>query len=113
LLSSDFNPPGSRGFFSILLKKALEIRSTQLGEEHLATLESMHELGVLYASRKQYEQAEPLLLKAIKGRDKRLSASHPATLGSLDRLVKLYEAWGKAEKAEQWRTKKTAGKSPK
>ena len=73
----------------------------------------MHEFGVLYAKRNQYEQAEPLLLKAYQGREKRLSAGHPATLDSLDRLIKLYEAWGKTEQADQWRAKTTSGKSPK
>ena len=73
----------------------------------------MHEFGVLYAGKNQYEQAEPLLLKAYEGREKRLRASHPATLDSLDGLIKLYEAWGKTEKAQQWRAKTTPGESSK
>jgi len=78
-----------------------------------SVLESIHGLGLLYASQNQYEQAEPLLLKAYEGREKRLSAGHTAALDSLDRLIKLYEAWGKTEQAEQWRAKTTPRNSPK
>ena len=76
-----------------------------LGKDDPHTLESMHELAVLYMQQARYDEAEPLLLEAVKGRRFKLSDKHPHTLEFMNNLIKLYEAWGKPGKAEEWRAK--------
>jgi len=75
-----------------------------LGHDHPHTLESMHELAVLYKEKGDYDRAEQLLLEAIKDR-LGLGDTHPHALKSWNNLIELYEAWGKPEKAEEWRAK--------
>ena len=88
-----------------LLTKALEGRKIKLGEDHPHTLQSMHELAILYKEQSDYDKAEPLLLEALKGRRLKLGDTHPHTLQSWNNLIDLYEAWNKPEKAKNWRAK--------
>ena len=69
------------------------------------TLESMHELAVLYKEQSDYDKAEPLLLETVEGQRVKLGDTHPHTLESLKNLIELYEAWHKLEQAEEWRAK--------
>ncbi|MHC4539676.1 MAG: tetratricopeptide repeat protein, partial [Planctomycetota bacterium] len=55
------------------------------------TLESAHELGVIYRLQNRYDSAEKLLFEAVKGRHLKLGDSHPHTLESWHNLIALYE----------------------
>jgi hypothetical protein len=77
----------------------------ELGEDHASTLESKHDLAVLYKVQSDYDKAEPLLIEAVEGRRLKLGDTHPHTIESINNLIDLYEAWNKPEKAEQWRAK--------
>jgi len=48
-------------------RQVLEARKDKLGKNHPDTLESKHDLAVLYKERARYDEAEPLLLGAVKG----------------------------------------------
>jgi len=88
-----------------LLTEARDGRQATLGLNHPHTLESMHELALLYKLQARYDEAEELLLQALEGRCIQLGDTHPHTLESWNSLIELYEAWGKPEKAEEWRAK--------
>jgi len=83
----------------------LDIGRRTLGDDHPVTLQSMHELAVLYLRQARHEEAEPLLLSAFHGREARLGPEHPDTIDSLKQLVNLYESWPKPGEAAKWRAK--------
>lgn len=85
-----------------MLRQALDGRQRNLGPDHPACFESMHELAALYKEQSRYDEAETLLLKALEGRRMKLGDKHPHTLQSLNNLIELYEAWGKPEKIKEW-----------
>lgn len=64
------------------LERAYRIRATQLGEEDLSTLTSVHHLGSLYFLQARYDDAEPLLVGAWQTRRRLLGEEHPHTLAS-------------------------------
>ena len=83
-----------------LLKMALEIRTRDLGEEHLDVAESLDSLGRLKFRRGEYEAAEPLLLKALELRRRLLGTNHPDVAASLMNVADLSRNRGAEEKAE-------------
>jgi hypothetical protein len=93
-----------------LLREVLQrqIQSKELGNDHPHTLQTVHELAILYKEQGDYVKAEPLLLEAVKGRHLKLGDAHPRTIESLNNLIDLYQAWGKPEQAEQWKVKLSA-----
>ena len=97
-------PPGAKNK-TTLFKEALEGRQRKLGEEHPGTLETKHNLAVLYREQARYANAEQLLLEAFEGRRLKLGESHPRTVESLKQLVNLFETWGKPELAEKWQVR--------
>ena len=88
-----------------LLSQALDGRQRKLGNDHPATLESMHDIGKLNLEQGQYEEAEAKLIEAYEGRTGKLGPEHPHTGETVECLVKLYEAWGKPAKAKEWQAK--------
>ncbi len=88
-----------------LFNEALKGRKLKLGDDHPDTLESKHDLAVLYKEQALYKEAEELLLEAVEGRRLKLGDTHPHTLESWHNLIDLYKAWGKPEKANEWRAK--------
>jgi tetratricopeptide (TPR) repeat protein len=88
-----------------MLLDALYGYETKLGSDHPHTLQSKHELAILYMQQTRHDEAEQLLLDAFNGRTTKLGSEHPHTLDSLRNLIQLYEAWNKPEKAEEWRAK--------
>lgn len=68
------------------LRRALQIRRSQVGEEDRATLASASRLGYLFMSQGRYAEAEPLLVQAMEARTRVLGEEHPETIESLCRL---------------------------
>jgi serine/threonine protein kinase/tetratricopeptide (TPR) repeat protein len=83
------------------LKRALELRRNQLGEEHPDTLKSMNKLGWLYI--KQFRlgnDAEPLLVKALEIGRRVLGEENPETLSSMSNLGMVYHFQFRFNEAE-------------
>jgi len=87
------------------MTEARDKRQTVLGPDHPHTLESMHELAVLYKEQEFYDKAAPLLLEAVIGERSKLGDIHPHTPESWKHLIDLYQAWNKPEDAEKWQAK--------
>ena len=83
-----------------LLRQALEIRRTALGEEHPSFATSLNNLGALYCLTGRYAEAEPLLRQAMEIRCTALGEEHPEFATNLNNLAELYRSTGRYAEAE-------------
>jgi tetratricopeptide (TPR) repeat protein/DNA-binding XRE family transcriptional regulator len=91
------------GFYRLgasLLQQALDLRELLLGTEHLATTESLNNLGLVYFRQGKYAQAQPLLERALHIREQHLGNQHLATAQSLNNLGLVYFYQGKYTQAQ-------------
>jgi serine/threonine protein kinase/Flp pilus assembly protein TadD len=70
-----------------ILKRVLEVRITDLGEEHPLVLTTMNQLADLYWSLGRFEDVETLDRKTLEIRRRVLDADHPDILKSLNGLA--------------------------
>lgn len=82
------------------LNKALQIRETILGAEHVETADSLSNLAALYMAQGTFEQAEPLYLRVLEIAQTNLGAEHPDIIPPLNKLATLYMIQGKYDDAE-------------
>jgi serine/threonine protein kinase len=87
------------------LKRALELRTRVLGDEHLDTLTSMHKLGLLDWYQGKYAPAEPLLTKVLEVRRRVLGQEHPDTASAMNDLALVDWYRGEYAQAEPLFTK--------
>jgi len=83
-----------------LLERALEIRRSVLGNEHLEVSESLHSLGVLIYSKGDYPTAERLFREVLSVRRKLLGDEHIDVASILNDLAMTVMAQGKFEESE-------------
>jgi serine/threonine protein kinase/class 3 adenylate cyclase len=82
------------------LKRALQLRSEELGEDHPGTLAVINHLAQVYRAQDRYDDAEPLFVRTLEIRRRVLGADHPDTLQSMNNLAHLYNRQGRYDKAE-------------
>jgi CHAT domain-containing protein/Tfp pilus assembly protein PilF len=68
------------------VRLALETRRRLLTDNHPATVEALHVLGILLKSAEDYASAETTLRRALEMRRRLLGADNPATLETFDAL---------------------------
>ena len=83
------------------LGRALELREAALGPEHLATLQSLDELGGALVLAGRAAEAEPLLRRAWEGRLRTLGPRHEDTLLSLSNLAFALHRLRRLDEAER------------
>ncbi|KAJ7020941.1 P-loop containing nucleoside triphosphate hydrolase protein [Mycena alexandri] len=71
------------------------------GEEHLATLEAMHRLGLTYSHLGEYKKAKELEVTVLEKRTTLLGQDHPDTLMAMGNLARTYSELGDLEKAKE------------
>jgi hypothetical protein len=81
-------------------RRALEIRQTVLGRDHLHTYFSMRTLATILRDRGVNDEAEPLLRDAYDGLKRLKGADDPAARAARDELVQFYINTGRPELAE-------------
>jgi len=79
---------------------ALEIRQRELGNNHLDTIASINNLGLLLRSTSNFTVAETNLRDALDQRRAALGDDHPDTLVSINNLAGLLESQGRYNDAE-------------
>jgi non-specific serine/threonine protein kinase/serine/threonine-protein kinase len=84
-----------------LLERAVANNRRALGNEHLATLKSIHQLANLYWYQDRYAEAEPLYLEVEKVRRRILGDEHPDTLKVQSDLASLYSLQKRLDEAER------------
>ncbi|KAF9695227.1 hypothetical protein EKO04_006697 [Ascochyta lentis] len=60
-----------------MYERALEGWKKALGPDHTSTLDTVNNLGNLYAGQGKLDEAEAMYERALKGYQKRLSSEHP------------------------------------
>ncbi|KAF2473618.1 TPR-like protein [Lindgomyces ingoldianus] len=81
-------------------RSALEARETALGANHLDTLSSVSNLGLVLEKQGKYEEAEAMHRRALEGYEKELGRDHSHTLTSVSNLGLVLESQGKYGEAE-------------
>lgn len=86
-------------------QQALTARESVLGAEHLDTLTSINNLGLVLSRQGKYKEAEIIHQQALVGRENVLGADHPNTLTCVGILGWVFLRQGKYKEAEimQWR----------
>ena len=80
------------------LRRALEGRERTLGRDHLDTVGSANDLGLLLYGQDKFTLAEPLFRHALEGNERILGRDHPNTLKSVSNLRVLLKAMKEKEK---------------
>jgi serine/threonine protein kinase/tetratricopeptide (TPR) repeat protein len=83
-----------------LLERALEIRRSVLGNEHLEVSDSLHSLGILIYSKGDFPTAERMFREALFVRRKLLGDEHLDIAGLLNDLAMAVMAQGEFEESE-------------
>ncbi|KAI9764473.1 MAG: hypothetical protein M1840_008399 [Geoglossum simile] len=83
-----------------VVRMSVEVREKVRGREHLDTLTSVNDLGLILEKRGEYEEAEAMHRRALKGKEKVLGPEHPDTLTSVNNLGLVLKSQGKYEEAE-------------
>jgi tetratricopeptide (TPR) repeat protein len=82
------------------VQAALEIRMSQLGNNHPDVARSLNDLAASYKNQGRYDEAEPLYLRALEIRTSQLGNNHPDVARSLNNLGVLYQSQGRYGEAE-------------
>jgi tetratricopeptide (TPR) repeat protein len=82
------------------LKRAIELRRVELGEDDLETLQSQSVLAVVYLKQGRYGDAEPLMVAVLEAWRRMLGAEHGDTLAAMNNLAQLYRRQGRYDEAE-------------
>ena len=84
-----------------IYERALQGYEKALGAEHTSTLDTVNNLGLLYADQGKLDEAEKMYQRALQGYEKALGAEHTSTLNTVNNLGLLYKDQGKLDEAEK------------
>ena len=71
------------------------------GAEHTSALDTVNNLGLLYANQGKMAEAEEMYMRALRGYEKAWGAEHTSTLNTVNNLGILYAEQGKMAEAEE------------
>lgn len=83
-----------------LYRRALDIRQTRLGPEHLHVAQSLNNLALLLKNQGKFAEAEPLYRRALDIRRTQLGPEKPEVAQSLNNLGMLLKDQGRFSEAE-------------
>jgi tetratricopeptide (TPR) repeat protein len=83
-----------------LLIRALKIKETEVGPEHLEVAEIVTKLALMYRGMEDFKKAEPLLVRGLSIYEKHLGAEHVDLEGPLNNLAELYYEMGEYGKSD-------------
>jgi tetratricopeptide (TPR) repeat protein len=83
-----------------LYERALAGKEEILGPDHISTLETVNNLGVVHTNRRNLEAAEKLCQRALVGRENALGRHHASTLHSANALASCHMKKGNLSRAE-------------
>ncbi|KAH8645551.1 hypothetical protein BGZ60DRAFT_257741 [Tricladium varicosporioides] len=85
-----------------ICQRALEGAEKALGPDHTSTLDTVNNLGLLYADQgKLAAEAEQMYQRSLKGAENALGPDHTSTLQTVNNLGALYRDQGKLAEVEQ------------
>ncbi|SLM37799.1 beta transducin-like protein het-e4s [Lasallia pustulata] len=83
-----------------MYRQALEGYEKAWGPEHTSTLDTVNNLGFLYANQGKMAEAEAMYRRALEGYEKAWGPEHTSTLDMVSNLGILYKDQGKMAEAE-------------
>ncbi|KAF2015045.1 TPR-like protein [Aaosphaeria arxii CBS 175.79] len=81
--------------------EAVETCRNELGVNHLATISSMNNLGLIYRKQGRWKEAEELLREVVEARNNKVGINHTGTLPSMSNLAAVFREQGRLEEAEK------------
>ncbi|KAJ7027411.1 hypothetical protein C8F04DRAFT_1238095 [Mycena alexandri] len=84
-----------------LIEQTCEKYRLVFGEEHLATLKAMHQLGLTYSHLGEYKKAKELEVMVLEKRTKLLGEDHADTLVTMGNLAITHSELGDFDKAKE------------
>jgi tetratricopeptide (TPR) repeat protein len=84
-----------------LYLRVLRGKEEALGAKHTSILDTVHNLGSLYAKQGKIKEAEEMYLRALRGYEEAWGAKHTSTLDTVNNLGNLYKNQGKMKEAEE------------
>jgi tetratricopeptide (TPR) repeat protein len=88
----------------------LTSKELALGPDHSSTLNTVNNLGSLYADQGKLGEAERMYQRALAGKEQALGPDHSSTLDTVNNLGNLYADQGKLGEAERMYQRALAGK---
>ncbi|KAJ7484211.1 hypothetical protein FB451DRAFT_1083573 [Mycena latifolia] len=79
----------------------LKKRRNLLGEDHVDTLEAMHQAAWTYHELGKFKEAEELNVVVVKRRKTNLGESHPKTMSAMADLARTYRYLGRLQETEE------------
>ncbi|KAK4943239.1 hypothetical protein LTR10_017081 [Elasticomyces elasticus] len=70
--------------------RALQGYEKTLSKDHTSALNTVNNLGLLYANQRQLDEANEIFERALQGREKVLGGGHTSTLDTVTNLGTLY-----------------------
>ena len=84
-----------------MYQRALEGYEKTLRRDHISTLNTVNNLGTLYADQGKLGEVEKMYQRALEGYEKALGWDHTSTLNTVNNLGALYADQGKQSEAEK------------
>jgi tetratricopeptide (TPR) repeat protein len=82
-------------------QRALQEKEKAWSPDHTSTLDTVNNLGVLYADQGKLDEAEKMYQQALQGKEKAWGPDHTSTLTTVNNLGNLYRSQGKLDEAEK------------
>jgi tetratricopeptide (TPR) repeat protein len=83
-----------------LYLRALRGKEEAWGAKHTSTLDTVNNLGILYADQGKMKEAEEMYLRALRGREEAWGPKHTSTVDTVYSLGNLYRDQGEIVKAK-------------
>ncbi|KAL4869013.1 P-loop containing nucleoside triphosphate hydrolase protein [Aspergillus spectabilis] len=99
--SYSLHPVGKLKEAEEMYQQALAGCEKSLGPDHTSTLDTVHNLSLLYYNQSKLKEAEDMFQRALAGYKKALGPDHISTLDTVNNLGSLYSAQGKLKEAEE------------
>ena len=84
-----------------MYQRALQGYEKAWGLEHTSTLDTVNNLGLLYADLGRLDEAEKMYQRALQGKEKAWGLEHTSTLSTVNNLGILYADLGRLDEAEK------------
>jgi tetratricopeptide (TPR) repeat protein len=105
-LAATYQMQGKYGLALNEYIKSSEIYRKIRGENSLEFASSLHNLGMVYAAKQEFQQAESLFRRSLSIKERLLRTTHPELQAVKENLVQILKKTGKTEEAEELSTKK-------
>jgi tetratricopeptide (TPR) repeat protein len=91
-------------------QRALDGREKTLGKDHPSTLDTVHNMGVVFDNEGEYGKALEWYQRALDGCEKTLGKDHPSTLQTVNNMASVFDNQGEYGKALEWYQRALDGK---